>query len=699
MSVNQQLIEMIDTIDDTEKYLRKRCAAGTAAQSVQLFEDLSSLIDMIHQRFRNKGVLPPYPPQFRTLDASQTAEMFLDEVVRWEEQVRKRIKQKEVLKELTRGSLLDAIAAEGKPFVETARALRAMKPKAEDTGTQIAGEEMARRAFTDALSKSPAAAALRKEGGIPPMPESPVKPVDMPDRSMIPEPEGRIGGRPAARPMDDDELIPKSQIPLQTKPEPIEHKTPRQRRAEQLSGLKTEIPRTPADKARPVENSLPEEKEKPIPVESSTNGQEESYQTGWKTESRPMRRGTPPENAGEGPRPMRRKTPPESAGEGPHPMGRKTPPESAGETPHPMGRKTPPESAEETPRPMERKTSPESAGEGPRPMGRKMPPEKAAQAVPLGHMRQGNGQIHNEVDMRMYHLLDEIGEMSEIDVTAHLKKIFSNLESRYQMVVSDYSRRFPYWGSFDPKKNDYSLFQNRAAQLSGHVPEMRWLYTVLSDYRSKKTFFALLDNWFSFNFKDIADVKEKIFEPYFDLDLIKCDKDEHYVDVGAYTGRTVEAFVRIFGQYGKISCYEITEKSFQTLKANIEDYDRADAYHVGAYDRDGQMFVKKWGEDASTNCLSDSGDEQVETATLDRHLNTPPTFLKIDAQGSEAEVIRGCTNLIRRRRPKLAVCADHSDGALWSLAKLITGIDARYRLYLRHYGGNLMPSEYVLFAV
>jgi len=667
MSVNQQLIEMIDTIDDTEKYLRKRCAAGTAAQSVQLFEDLSSLIDMIHQRFRNKGLLPPYPPQFRTLDASQTAEMFLDEVVRWEEQVRKRIKQKEVLKELTRGSLLDAIAAEGKPFVETARALRAMKPKAEDAGTQIAGEEMARRAFTDALSKSPAAAALRKEGGIPPMPESPVKPVDMPDRSMIPEPEGRIGDRPAARPMDDDELIPKSQTPLQTELEPIEHKTPRQRRAEQLSGLKTEIPKAPADKARPVDNNRPEEKEKPIPLESATNGPEESYQTGRKTESRPMRRGTPPENAEESPRPMRRKTSLENAGEGPQPMGRKTPLEST--------------------------------GEGPRPMGRKTLPEKTAQAVPLGHMRQGNGQIHNEVDMRMYRLLDEIGEMSETDISAHLKKIFLNLESRYQMVVSDYSRRFPYWGSFDPKKNDYSLFQNRAAQLSGHVPEMRWLYTVLSDYRSKKTFFALLDNWFSFNFKDIADVKEKIFEPYFDLDLIKCDKDEHYVDVGAYTGQTAEAFVRIFGQYGKISCYEITEKSFQTLKANLEDYDRADAYHVGAYDRDGQMFVKKWGEDASTNCLSDSGDEQVETVALDRHLGTPPTFLKIDAQGSEAEVIRGCTNLIRRRRPKLAVCADHSDGALWSLAKLITGTDARYRLYLRHYGGNLMPSGYVLFAV
>lgn len=694
MSANRQLLDMLDTIDETENYLRKRCAAGTAAQSILLFEDLSSLIDMIHQRFRDKGVLPVRSPQFRTYDGSQTAEMFLDEVARWKNKVRERIQQKEVLKELSRGSLLDALDKEGKPFVETAKALRAMKPKAppaqeaplpEEVSPQpaakMAGEEMARKAFTDALAKSPAAAALREEGNgsilnairssrsMPSQPLPTVKETDLPEISQIKEddivPTERIGGRTIIRPIDADEDEPIRSVPPKIAPPPAEPAvTPQQRRTEQLNKLRA---------------SAKNELEEIPPAEAKTKAEPEAPRRA----ARPMSAAPePPKNSRA--RPMGAPSQEELTSPAPKAQERR----EIASTPMTPKENTPPD------RPDKPKARPMSAASS-----QKSSEKEKETPIPLKQIQQGNYRIHNEVDMRMFHLLDELSDQSVNDVIFHMKKLFPALESRYKMVITDYMRRFSYWGSLNVEKNDYALFNGRAAQLVEHVDDLRWLYTVLEDYRSKKTLLAILENWYSFNFKDLSGVKDKTFESYFDLDILKCDENEHYVDVGAYIGESVETFIKTYGQYEHISCYEITEQSFVSLQDNTSDYERISLYQLGAWDKNGEMYIGAKGSDPSTNCLSESGSATIETVALDNHLTIPPTFIKINAEGGEDAVLQGCTNLIRRHHPKIVVRADHSNESIWKLAKLINSMDARYRFYMRHYGGNLVPSEYVLIAI
>ena len=59
------------------------------------------------------------------------------------------------------------------------------------------------------------------------------------------------------------------------------------------------------------------------------------------------------------------------------------------------------------------------------------------------------------------------------------------------------------------------------------------------------------------------------------MDIVKCDKNEIVVDLGAYTGDTVLSYINNYGEgsYKRIYCYEITPSTFETLKENLKNYD------------------------------------------------------------------------------------------------------------------------------
>ena len=79
----------------------------------------------------------------------------------------------------------------------------------------------------------------------------------------------------------------------------------------------------------------------------------------------------------------------------------------------------------------------------------------------------------------------------------------------------------------------------KAQALHEHLPDFVRLYGRLADYRSKKTLYAILSNWYRYDFKTTAEAREYLFDDYFDLDIVRCTSDEVVVDLGAYTGDTV----------------------------------------------------------------------------------------------------------------------------------------------------------------
>ena len=95
-----------------------------------------------------------------------------------------------------------------------------------------------------------------------------------------------------------------------------------------------------------------------------------------------------------------------------------------------------------------------------------------------------------------------------------------------------------------------------------------WLYENLADYKSKYILYAILNNYYNFDFISLGKVTNDIYKHYFDLDILKLQQDEVFVDMGAYIGDTTLDFINSYGtdSYKKIYCYEITKKSLESAK-------------------------------------------------------------------------------------------------------------------------------------
>lgn len=301
------------------------------------------------------------------------------------------------------------------------------------------------------------------------------------------------------------------------------------------------------------------------------------------------------------------------------------------------------------------------------------------------------------IDRSFLRIVNELGSLGEEALAGKLISAFPKLENRYKMVLCDQARRFGYWGRLEPDRNEYELLRRRAAELTNHRDEYSWLYGQLGDYRSRKTLLALLDNWYSFNFKDLSNMKEKLFSIYLDADLLRCSENEVFVDLGAGTGEVTAEFAEFAGHWKKIYCYEPHRENFAALRSRLRTMGLAEARQkaVGARPGQGTLVTK---DEPLLSRLGDGG-APVEVAALDDDVAEPVSIIKMCLEGGEQEAIRGCSNHIHRDHPRLALRADHGDSDLWQLPRMIERLDKKYRFYLRHYGGNLLPMEYVLYAI
>lgn len=101
---------------------------------------------------------------------------------------------------------------------------------------------------------------------------------------------------------------------------------------------------------------------------------------------------------------------------------------------------------------------------------------------------------------------------------------------------------------------------------------------------------------------------------------------------------------------------------------------------------------------ASCPSIKENGNIIIQTASLDKELwEEHVTFIKMDIEGAELEALKGAENIIRRDRPKLAICVYHKGEDIVSIPEYLLTVNPSYRFYLRQYG--YMPLETVLYAV
>jgi len=221
---------------------------------------------------------------------------------------------------------------------------------------------------------------------------------------------------------------------------------------------------------------------------------------------------------------------------------------------------------------------------------------------------------------------------------------------------------------------------------------------MLADEKSKKTYTGMI------NFRKTGLKKDFPFSTYekkaYFIDEIKLNKDEVFIDCGAFTGDTIDPFLKLCPHYKHITAFEPDSNCFAELTKKYGDNPKITLINGGVYDSDGELsFDQLGGGDSKITTQTHNETLRIKVKTIDSLNLEKVTFIKMDVEGAEMPALKGAQKTILRDKPKLAVCIYHSNEDMVHIAEYINSIVPEYKLYVKQH--FLFPSaaETVLYAV
>ncbi len=217
--------------------------------------------------------------------------------------------------------------------------------------------------------------------------------------------------------------------------------------------------------------------------------------------------------------------------------------------------------------------------------------------------------------------------------------------------------------------------------LEKHKNELDFAYSLMADDLSKEIFEGYVNFLFGGEIsllKKITTNEEEAFE-----NILKLTENETYIDIGAYRGDTVDTFLKFSGgKYENIVCAEPDTKSFNKLNIHCESLSNFNSFNAAVTDVDGEIgFSDVHGRQSAIG-----GEKLTKSVTLNTLCEgVSPTYIKIDSEGCENEILSKGKDILKAYKPKLNIAAYHKCADIFTLPILINSINPDYRIYLRHH--------------
>lgn len=214
-----------------------------------------------------------------------------------------------------------------------------------------------------------------------------------------------------------------------------------------------------------------------------------------------------------------------------------------------------------------------------------------------------------------------------------------------------------------------------------NIEKIEKAYSLMADETSKKVFKGYYDFVFSGELKYLKEIttdEEEVYE-----NIISLDSNETFVDIGAYRGDTVESFVkRVKGNYSKIVAAEPDKKTFAKLLKNCGNLENFTPVNCAVTGFDGEIgFSQAGGRQSAIG-----GSDVIKSLSLPSLCHgVEPSFIKIDSEGCEYEILAGGKDVLKEYKPKMNVAAYHKFCDVFELALLIKESNPEYKIYLRHH--------------
>jgi len=188
----------------------------------------------------------------------------------------------------------------------------------------------------------------------------------------------------------------------------------------------------------------------------------------------------------------------------------------------------------------------------------------------------------------------------------------------------------------------------------------------------------------------VVPLADDLLPQYFESDILLPKDNEILVDVGAYDLTDTLSFYKWASKgYKKIyafepdptcylKCKEILESAVAIETKKVELVNKGLSCKRGTIDL--PAVYDPSGISKSSKMI------KVDVISLDEFLNgRPATFIKMDVEGAEMDVLAGMEKTIKQYKPKLAVCIYHKHEDLYEIMSYILSLVPEYKCYIRHY--------------
>ncbi|WP_179025118.1 FkbM family methyltransferase [Shewanella sp. Scap07] len=185
-------------------------------------------------------------------------------------------------------------------------------------------------------------------------------------------------------------------------------------------------------------------------------------------------------------------------------------------------------------------------------------------------------------------------------------------------------------------------------------------------------------------------------------------ESEVYIDGGAWQGDTLLSLKHTFGDQIQVHSFEPDESNFSKLNQAIEEHKITAAFtnQLALWSQE-QTLEFLCSNDAVHSMQSRVSDDvteaeqsiKVNAIDLDSYskkMNITPTFIKLDVEGAELQVIEGAKNILKEHSPKLAFSAYHEPNHIWEILAAVSEINPNYQFYFTHHSQQLIES--VIYA-
>jgi FkbM family methyltransferase len=194
--------------------------------------------------------------------------------------------------------------------------------------------------------------------------------------------------------------------------------------------------------------------------------------------------------------------------------------------------------------------------------------------------------------------------------------------------------------------------------------------------------------------------RRKLEEQYFPQDIMLNKGYKRIINCGAYDGDTVIQSNALNGKIEALVCFEPDAKNFSLLQEylNREQDNIAEniiAFPCGVFSHETQVCFVSGN---AFNCMiSEEGKSFIQCVAIDHVIpGFNPTFINMDVEGVEFEVIKGAKKTICDSKPDLAICVYHAPNHIWDIPLYLDRLNLGYKFYLRNYTSFI--GETVLYA-